>query len=100
VIGKFFNVRLPSDGGPYTVNRGSTRIRDPRHPFASVHGAGYRGVYDLANPAKSRYIIAPGQSGNYFSSHYKDLAKRWRDGGYITMQEGSKNLELHPARDR
>lgn len=100
VIGKFFNVRLPSDGGPYTVNRGSTRIRDPRHPFVSVHGAGYRGVYDLANPAKSRYIIAPGQSGNYFSSHYKDLAKRWRDGGYITMQEGSKRLELYPATDR
>jgi len=100
VIGKFFNVRLTSDGGPYTVNRGNTRIRDPRHPFASVHGAGYRGVYDLAAPGKSRYIIAPGQSGNWFSPHYKDLAKRWRDGGFITIQEGLKRLELLPAKDR
>ena len=85
VIGKLFNVRLPSDGGPYTVNRGNTRIRDPRHPFASVHGAGYRGVYDLSDPGKSRYIIAPGQSGNWFSPHYKDLAERWRDGGYVSI---------------
>jgi len=100
VIGKLFNVRLPSDGGPYTVNRGNTRIRDPRHPFASVHGAGYRGIYDLADPSKSRYIIAPGQSGNWFSPHYKDLAKHWRDGGFVTMQKGSKRLELLPAKDR
>jgi len=100
VIGKFFNIRLASDGGPYTINRGNLNIRDPRHPFASVHGAGYRGVYNLADPGKSRYIIAPGQSGNWFSPHYKDLAQRWRNGGYIKMQEGYKKLELHPPRDR
>lgn len=105
VIGNFFNVRLPSDGGPYTVNRGNTRVRNVRHPFASVHGAGYRGVYDLADSAKSQYIIAPGQSGNWFSPHYKDLAKRWRDGGYVTIsipKKGDMNrrLRLRPVRKR
>jgi penicillin amidase len=105
VIGKFFNVRLPSDGGPYTVNRGNTRIRDPGHPFASVHGAGYRGVYDLADPGKSRYIIAPGQSGNWFSPHYKDLAKRWRDGGFVTISpqgpgDRKTQLRLNSVRTR
>ena len=98
VIGKFFNNRLPADGGPYTVNRGNTRVRNPRHPFASVHGAGYRAVYDLADPTKSRYIVAPGQSGNWFSPHYKDLAERWRDGGFIEIENrGEKNLELSPS---
>tara|TARA_B100000676_G_scaffold297921_1_gene340224 strand:- start:46002 stop:48368 length:2367 start_codon:yes stop_codon:yes gene_type:complete len=86
VIGRFFNIRLPSDGGPYTVHRGNTRVGNRQTPFASVHGAGYRAVYDLADPAKSRYIVSPGQSGNWFSPHYKDLAKRWRDGGYIEIK--------------
>ncbi len=98
VIGKFFNVRLPSNGGPYTVNRGNTRVRNPRTPFTSVHGAGYRAVYDLADPTKSRYIVAPGQSGNWFSAHYKDLANRWRDGGFIELENrDGKTLELKPA---
>ncbi|NKB20897.1 MAG: penicillin acylase family protein [Alphaproteobacteria bacterium] len=100
VIGSLFNIRLPSDGGPYTINRGNTLIRNPGNPFASVHGAAYRGIYDLDDPSKSRYIIAPGQSGNWFSPHYKDLAKRWRDGGALMMQKGSEKLELIPTRSR
>ncbi len=31
------------------------------------------------------FIIASGQSGHPFSSHYDDLAVRWRRGEYITM---------------
>ena len=48
-------------------------------------GAGYRGVYDLADPDSSVFVIATGQSGHPLSRHYDDLAERWRRGEYVTM---------------
>ena len=54
-------------------------------PFSHVHGASYRAVYDFADLANSRYIIATGQSGNPLSRHYGDFARPWRDGETITL---------------
>lgn len=55
------------------------------NPWAAVAGAGYRGVYDLADPDSSVFVIATGQSGHPLSRHYDDLAERWRRGEYVTM---------------
>jgi penicillin amidase len=99
-IGKWFNIRLPSDGGPFTLNRGMVRTGNDRAPYASVHGAAYRAVYDLANPGKSRYMVSPGQSGNWFSRHYDDLANTWRNGGFISLQTPGKNAHLLTLRPR
>jgi penicillin amidase len=85
VIGPLFDVDLPVSGGADTLNRGLSDIDDPRRPYASIHGAGYRGVYDLAAPDRSRFIVTPGQSGNPFSPHYADLAGMWRAGGFLTI---------------
>jgi penicillin amidase len=104
VIGPLFNVRLPADGGPYTLNRAHINVSNPEAPYASVHGAGYRAVYDLADLDRSRFTVAPGQSGNWFSPHYRDLAELWRDGGSLTIPiEPSADtpvLRLEPARAR
>ena len=54
-------------------------------PFAATLGAGYRGVYDLADPDSSVFVISTGQSGHPLSRHYDDLAERWRRGEYIPM---------------
>ena len=51
----------------------------------SVHGPGYRGVYDLADLDRSLFITAPGESGDPISPHAYDLLRRWRDGGGITL---------------
>jgi len=93
VIGNLFNVRIPADGGPYTLNRGMISLSSST-PFASIHGAGYRAVYDLATEHKSRFIATPGQSGNWFSSHYDDLAERWRDGGWLWLRTPKKNSDV------
>ena len=93
VIGNLFNVRLPADGGPYTLNRGMISLSS-RTPFASIHGAGYRAVYDLAAERKSRFIVTPGQSGNWFSPHYDDLAERWRDGGWLLLNAPKKESDV------
>ncbi len=79
------DIRIASDGGAYTVNRAQHRFSDPEKPFASIHGPGYRAIYDLADLDRSKFIQATGQSGNFLSAHYRDLTEKWRDGGYISI---------------
>ena len=66
------------------AERGKTKGSLP-NPFHNVHGAGYRGVYDFADPNSSVFIISTGQSGHFLSRHYDDLAQLWRRGEYIPM---------------
>jgi penicillin amidase len=84
VLKWFVNIRQPTSGGDNTLNRGLTKGTDP-DPFANVHGAGYRGVYDFADPDSSVFIVATGQSGHPLSRHYDDLGELWRRGEYIPM---------------
>ncbi len=80
----FVNIRQSTSGGDNTLLRGRTSGKDP-NPFNNVHGAGYRGVYDFADPDSSVFVISTGQSGHFLSRHYDDLAQRWRQGEYIPM---------------
>ena len=98
------DISIETDGGPYTVNRGNSRVNSTSTPFAHVHGATMRAVYDLSDLDNSRFIIATGQSGNPFSPHYGDLVERWRDGDSFTIagsptelsRGGNATLTLHP----
>lgn len=85
LIGSWFEVKLPSGGEKETVKAGGFDVSDPEHPFAQNHGAGYRAVYDLGDPARSVFIQSTGQSGNPFSPHYEDFSEAWRDGRYLPM---------------
>ena len=78
------NIRQSTSGGDNTLMRGATSGREP-HPFRNVHGAGYRGVYDFADPDSSVFVTATGQSGHPLSRHYDDLGERWRRGEYVPM---------------
>ncbi len=78
------NIRQSTSGGDHTLMRGLTGGEDPE-PFLNVHGAGYRGVYDFADPESSVFIIPTGQSGHPLSRHYDDLGELWRRGEYIPM---------------
>ncbi|MEM6480138.1 MAG: penicillin acylase family protein, partial [Pseudomonadota bacterium] len=71
------NIRQSTSGGDHTLRRGLTRGTGPQ-PFRNVHGAGYRGVYDFADPDSSVFIISTGQSGHPLSRHYDDLGELWR----------------------
>ena len=86
----FVNIRQSTSGGEFTLNRGSSRAGSDA-PFASVHGSGYRGVYDFSEPNASSFIIATGQSGHPMSRHYDDLGRLWRNGEYITMSLDPEN---------
>ncbi|MBN2907247.1 MAG: penicillin acylase family protein [Rhodobacteraceae bacterium] len=78
------NIHQPTSGGDNTLMRGLSRGTGP-DPFANVNGAGYRGVYDFADPDSSVFIISTGQSGHPLSRHYDDLGELWRRGEYIPM---------------
>ncbi len=79
------DIRFPSSGGAFTVNRGQYLGSDRSAPFANVHGPGFRAVYDLSRLDDSLFVIATGQSGNPLSGHYRDLAPLWAEGRYIRI---------------
>ncbi|ANT59203.1 penicillin acylase [Salipiger sp. CCB-MM3] len=84
LLNYFVNIRQTTSGGDFTLQRGVTAGDGP-DPFANVHGATYRGVYDFADPDSSVFIIATGESGHLLSRHYDDMGTLWRRGEYIPM---------------
>lgn len=85
VVRDFASFDIPVGGGWYTLDRNAPDIADEDAPYASVHGAGYRAVYDLADPGQSRVSVAGGQSGNPLSPHYRDMLSAWRDFDYLSL---------------
>jgi penicillin amidase len=104
LVGSFFDISFPADGGFFTLNRGGYDLGNEQAPFDDVHGAGYRALYDLSDLGRSQFIIATGQSGNPFSRHYCDLSALWRSFDYIRLdqsrdllaREGEGTLTLAP----
>lgn len=100
VLGAWFGTALPAGGDDYTVNRAGMRLTGAR-PFDVAHGAGYRGVYDLADPSRSRFVIATGQSGHPLSRHYRDQAPLWSAGQGLALRAPApgeaKRLALLPG---
>jgi len=84
VVGSIFNREVQMDGGAFTLLRASNAMGGLR-PYAAVHGAGYRAIYDLGAPDESLYMISMGQSGNIYSPHYDDLLGLWAAAQYITI---------------
>jgi penicillin amidase len=84
ILSWFVNIRQSTSGGDNTLMRGRTKGTGP-DPFQNVHAAGFRGVYDFADPDSSLFVISTGQSGHPLSRHYDDLGVLWRRGEYIPM---------------
>lgn len=92
-LSKVFDVRVATGGDASTLNAGRTDPANKLEPFATRHGASYRGVYDLADPNKSLFILSTGQSGHLLSGHYRDLANRWARLEYLPMVTGKLEVE-------
>lgn len=71
-LAKWFNRETPFAGGANTLNRADMPFTGKR-PLASVHGSGLRTVFDLADLAHARFMIALGQSGNPLSPYYDNF---------------------------
>ncbi len=84
VLRYFVNIRQSTSGGDTTLLRGRTKGTGA-NPYLNVHGGGYRGVYDFADPDSSVFIQSTGQSGHPLSAYYDDMSELWRRGEYIPM---------------
>lgn len=99
VIGPWLDLSLATPGDDFTLNRGGTSIRNEAAPFAHVHGASMRAIYDLDDLTNSQFIIAGGQSGNPLSRDYLSMARRWRNVAYVSIDRpkgGFHRLILTP----
>jgi len=104
LINRLSDIKIASNGGNYTVNRGATRPNNDARPFSHIHGPGFRAIYDMKDLDNSRFMIATGQSGNPLSRHYSDFVVRWRDVKYAqflkdgvnALTEGNETLHLLP----
>ena len=85
-------------GGFYTLDRGGGFEVPKDLPFARTHAAGYRAIYDLSDPAKSRFMITTGESGHIFSPHYRDLVPLWNGVKSIPLAGSEADLEKAGAR--
>lgn len=84
-LAKSTDLSVASNGDFYTLDRGGSFAPPDDQPFAREHGGGYRAIYDLANPDRSRFMITTGQSGHVFSPHYGDLVPLWNDVKSISL---------------
>jgi penicillin G amidase len=99
LLDRLSDLSLSSSGGFYTLDRGGGFDDSSNTPFARAHGGGFRGLYDLAEPAKSRFMIATGESGHIFSRHYGDLAPLWNDVKSITLTGSEDQLKSAGAQE-
>ena len=53
--------------------------------FRVTAGASFRMVLDVGHWDQSVVINSPGQSGDPFSPHYRDLAPVWAAGDYVPL---------------
>ncbi|MFY9288812.1 MAG: penicillin acylase family protein [Alphaproteobacteria bacterium] len=86
------DLSVASSGDFYTVDRGGSFSPKSDNPFVRNHGGGFRGVYDLANPDQSRFMITTGESGHILSPYYGNLVKMWNDVEYITLSGTAEDL--------
>ena len=98
VLRDLFDVRVPSGGDLFTVNVGSYYV-DSRPLFANRNAASLRTIFDLSDLEQSRFIYPTGQSGNVFSSTYRDMAHEWASGKYRPLRMNAplvNTLNLNP----
>ena len=91
VLNKIFDLRIDASGGPYTINRGGYSVTNKKAPFAEIHGASFRVIYDLDDLDRSLYMHTTGQSGNPISQFFDNFVRPWRDIEYISMTTSKRD---------
>jgi penicillin amidase len=83
-----FELRVPVGGDSHTVNAMRVGLRpDPQtgELFLVEHGPSLRAVYDLADPARSRFMHSSGQSGIVLSPDYRSFSQPWAAGRQVPV---------------
>ena len=79
---------------PANVPRAATYRRSD---YRLISGASFRMVLDVGQWDASRTINSPGQSGDPFSAHYRDMAPLWAAGKYVPLLYSRPAVEAAAA---
>jgi penicillin G amidase len=95
-------LRAPVGGDTFTVNVSRVTFRpDPTtgELYLGDHGPSLRALYDLGDPAQSRFMHSSGQSGLPWLAHYRDFVGPWARVDYVPLwqSEAVHTLELKPT---
>ena len=100
IVRDLTRLEAPTGGDGETLSRGGMRGGNGARPFAHLHGAGFRGVFDLADPDGVLVMIGTGQSGHPLSDRYADLLPRWQAGEMLRLTRlparETGRIELRP----
>ena len=89
VRAQFAIKRLAMGGSVFSPRGAAYRPSD----FSVVSGASFRMVVDVGHWDQSVTINTPGQSGNPYSPHYRDLAPLWINGEYVPLLYSREAVE-------
>jgi penicillin G amidase len=87
-LAKLFELRTPVGGDTYTVNVGRVGLKPDATTgelYLDEHGPSLRAVYDLGEPANSRFMHSTGQSGILFSPLYRSFVAPWAQVDYVPV---------------
>jgi penicillin amidase len=101
-LAKWFELRAPVGGDTFTVNVSRVNMKPDATTgelYLDEHGPSLRALYDLADPAQSRFMHSSGQSGIVFSPLYRNFVERWTKVDYVPVWGGEAlhSLTLAPA---
>jgi penicillin amidase len=89
----FFNVGpFPAPGGSETINNLDFNMDSTGH-YSVSSGPALRRIIDFATPESAHSVNPTGQSGYFFSKHYKDQAKMFVEGGYRNERMNRQEIE-------
>lgn len=96
-LARWFELRTPTGGDNYTLNVSRVTLQPDAATgelYLNEHAPSLRAIYDLADPANSRFMFSTGQSGLFFSPLYRNLAEPWRRVEDLPLWSGEKRHEL------
>ncbi len=102
-LARWFELRAPVGGDTYTVNVSRVNLKPDSSTgelYLDEHGPSLRAVYDLGDPAQSRFMHSSGQSGLPLSPLYGSFVQRWAKVEYVPVWGGAAEhtLVLKPQR--
>ncbi len=103
-LAPLFELRQPVGGDTFTINVGRVGLRPDDSTgelYLDEHGPSLRALYDLGDPAQSRFMHSSGQSGLVFSPLYRNFASRWAAVDHVPLWPRTASahvLVLQPPR--
>jgi penicillin G amidase len=88
VLARVFETRAPTGGDTYTLNVGRVSVKPDATTgelYLNEHAPSLRAIYDLGDPAQSRFVHSTGQSGLPWLRQYRDMVTPWREVRYVPL---------------